>query len=93
MEYSLRYGRFRALLRNIREEAGLSQRALAGQLGNPPYGILEGVEETRAWSGGRLPRSSKGRRRRKPLTYTARASTLLDGVNCYFKDHRSFTQA
>jgi transcriptional regulator with XRE-family HTH domain len=33
MDYSPRYGRFRALLRKIREEAGLSQTALAEKLG------------------------------------------------------------
>jgi transcriptional regulator with XRE-family HTH domain len=33
MNYSLRYGRFRALLRKIREEAGLSQTVLAQKLG------------------------------------------------------------
>jgi len=33
MNYSLRYGRFRALLRQIREEAGLSQTVLAQRLG------------------------------------------------------------
>jgi transcriptional regulator with XRE-family HTH domain len=35
MNYSLRYGRFRALLRKIREEAGLSQTVLAEKLGKP----------------------------------------------------------
>ncbi len=35
MEYSPRYERFRALLRTIREEAGLSQAALAKKLGKP----------------------------------------------------------
>jgi hypothetical protein len=35
MEYSPRYGRFRALLRKIRQEAGLSQLALAEKLGKP----------------------------------------------------------
>ena len=35
MEYSPRYERLRTLLREIREEAGLSQRALAGKLGKP----------------------------------------------------------
>ncbi len=35
MNYSLRYGRFRALLRKIREEAGLSQTGLAQKLGKP----------------------------------------------------------
>lgn len=35
MNYSLRYGRFRALLRKIREEAGLSQTELAQKLGKP----------------------------------------------------------
>jgi transcriptional regulator with XRE-family HTH domain len=35
MEYSPRYGRFRALLRKIREEAGLSQYELADKLGKP----------------------------------------------------------
>jgi transcriptional regulator with XRE-family HTH domain len=35
MNYSPRYGRFRALLRKIREEAGLSQTALADKLGKP----------------------------------------------------------
>jgi len=34
---------------------------------NPPYGILEGEEETYAGSGGSLPRSSKGRIQRKPI--------------------------
>jgi transcriptional regulator with XRE-family HTH domain len=33
MNYSPRYGRFRALLRKVREEAGLSQTALAEKLG------------------------------------------------------------
>jgi len=33
MNYSLRYGRFRALLRKVREEAGLTQTALAKKLG------------------------------------------------------------
>ena len=33
MNYSPRYGRFRALLRKIREEAGLSQTQLAEKLG------------------------------------------------------------
>jgi transcriptional regulator with XRE-family HTH domain len=33
MNYSPRYGRFRALLRKIREEAGLNQTALAEKLG------------------------------------------------------------
>ena len=35
MNYSLRYGRFRALLRKIREEASLSQTMLAQKLGKP----------------------------------------------------------
>jgi transcriptional regulator with XRE-family HTH domain len=35
MDYSPRYGRFRALLRKIRKEAGLSQAALAQKLGKP----------------------------------------------------------
>jgi len=35
MDYSPRYGQFRALLRKLREEAGLSQTALAGKLGKP----------------------------------------------------------
>ena len=35
MNYSPRYGRFRALLRKIREESGLSQAALARKLGKP----------------------------------------------------------
>jgi transcriptional regulator with XRE-family HTH domain len=35
MEYSPRYGRFRALLRKIREEADLSQHELADKLGKP----------------------------------------------------------
>lgn len=35
MNYSPRYGRFRALLRKIREESGLSQVALADKLGKP----------------------------------------------------------
>jgi transcriptional regulator with XRE-family HTH domain len=35
MEYSPRYDQFRALLRAIREEAGLSQLALAKKLGKP----------------------------------------------------------
>lgn len=35
MDYSPRYGRFRALLRKVREEAGLSQTALAAKLGKP----------------------------------------------------------
>ena len=35
MNYSLRYGRLRALLRKIREEAGLSQEVLAKRLGKP----------------------------------------------------------
>jgi transcriptional regulator with XRE-family HTH domain len=35
MNYSPRYGRFRALLRQIREEAGLNQTALAHKLGKP----------------------------------------------------------
>lgn len=35
MDYSPRYGRFRALLRTIREEAGLSQTALAAKLEKP----------------------------------------------------------
>jgi transcriptional regulator with XRE-family HTH domain len=35
MDYSPRYGRFRALLRSVREEAGLSQAALAVKLGKP----------------------------------------------------------
>lgn len=35
MKYSPKYGRFRALLRKIREEAGLSQTALAVKLGRP----------------------------------------------------------
>ena len=33
MDYSPKYGRFRALLRKIREEAGLSQEALSAKLG------------------------------------------------------------
>jgi transcriptional regulator with XRE-family HTH domain len=35
MNYSPRYGRFRALLRKIREEAGLSQTELAQKLRKP----------------------------------------------------------
>jgi transcriptional regulator with XRE-family HTH domain len=35
MKYSPAYGRFRALLRRIREEAALSQSALAEKLGRP----------------------------------------------------------
>jgi transcriptional regulator with XRE-family HTH domain len=35
MNYSPRHGRFRVLLRKIREEAGLSQTALAAKLGKP----------------------------------------------------------
>lgn len=35
MNYSPRYGRFRALLRQIREEARLNQTALAQKLGKP----------------------------------------------------------
>jgi transcriptional regulator with XRE-family HTH domain len=35
MNYSPRYGRFRALLRQIREEAGFNQTALAQKLGKP----------------------------------------------------------
>jgi transcriptional regulator with XRE-family HTH domain len=35
MDYSPRYGRFRALLRTVREEAGLTQTALAAKLGKP----------------------------------------------------------
>jgi transcriptional regulator with XRE-family HTH domain len=35
MDYSPRYGQFRALLRRIREEAGLSQTALAEKIGKP----------------------------------------------------------
>lgn len=35
MNYSPRYGRFRALLRQIREEAGFNQVALAQKLGKP----------------------------------------------------------
>ena len=35
MNYSPRYGRFRALLRRVREEAGLSQTVLADKLGKP----------------------------------------------------------
>ena len=35
MNYSPRHGRFRALLRKIREEAGLNQTALAEKLGKP----------------------------------------------------------
>jgi transcriptional regulator with XRE-family HTH domain len=35
MNYSPRYGRFRALLRQIREEAGLNQTTLAQKLGKP----------------------------------------------------------
>ena len=35
MDYSPRYGHFRALLRKIRKEAGLSQAALAQKLGKP----------------------------------------------------------
>ncbi len=35
MNYSPRYGRFRAVLRKIREEAGLSQVVLAEKLGKP----------------------------------------------------------
>ncbi len=35
MDYSPEYGRFRALLRKIREEAGLSQTALAAKLRKP----------------------------------------------------------
>jgi len=35
MDYSPRYGHFRALLRKIRKDAGLSQAALAQKLGKP----------------------------------------------------------
>ena len=35
MNYSPRYGHFRVLLRKIREDAGLSQTALAEKLGKP----------------------------------------------------------
>ena len=35
MDYSPRYGHFRALLRRIREEAGLTQTELAEKLGKP----------------------------------------------------------
>ena len=35
MNYSPRYGRFRALLRQVREEAGLNQTTLAQKLGKP----------------------------------------------------------
>jgi transcriptional regulator with XRE-family HTH domain len=35
MDYSPRYGRFRALLRKVREETGPSQTALATKLGKP----------------------------------------------------------
>ncbi len=35
MDYSLRHGCFRVLLRRVREEAGLSQAALAEKLGKP----------------------------------------------------------
>lgn len=35
MRHSQRYGRFRALLRKIREEAGLKQSDLAARLGKP----------------------------------------------------------
>jgi transcriptional regulator with XRE-family HTH domain len=35
MDYSPRYGQFRALLRKLREEAGLSQTALAERLSKP----------------------------------------------------------
>lgn len=35
MNYSSRYGRFRACLRRIREEAGLTQAALATKLRKP----------------------------------------------------------
>jgi transcriptional regulator with XRE-family HTH domain len=35
MNYSPRYGRFRALLRKIREEAGLNQTTLAEKLHKP----------------------------------------------------------
>jgi transcriptional regulator with XRE-family HTH domain len=35
MNYSPRYGRFRALLRQIREEAGFNQTNLAQKLGKP----------------------------------------------------------
>ena len=35
MNYSPRYGHFRALLRKVREEAGLSQTVLAEKLGKP----------------------------------------------------------
>jgi transcriptional regulator with XRE-family HTH domain len=35
MDYSPRYGRFRALLRKIREEADLNQTDLAEKLGRP----------------------------------------------------------
>jgi transcriptional regulator with XRE-family HTH domain len=35
MDYSHRHGHFRALLRRIREEAGLSQMDLAEKLGKP----------------------------------------------------------
>ena len=33
--YSERYGRFRTLLRQLREEAGLTQADVAGRLGEP----------------------------------------------------------
>jgi transcriptional regulator with XRE-family HTH domain len=35
MNYSPEYGRFRALLRTLRKEAGLSQTALSEKLGKP----------------------------------------------------------
>lgn len=35
MDYSPRYGHFRALLRQIREEAGMNQMSLAAKLGKP----------------------------------------------------------
>ena len=35
MNYSPRYGLFRALLRKVREETGLSQTALAKKIGKP----------------------------------------------------------
>ncbi len=35
MNYSPRYGRFRALLRKVREEAKLSQTELAAKMGKP----------------------------------------------------------
>lgn len=44
----------------------------------PREHLMQMVEETNAWSDGCLPRRSKRQIRRKPLTYSSRASTLLD---------------